>query len=419
MEKKVANNKLFFYLFSIFPLIDLLNGYLLSINNKLPVGTGYRLVILIYGVLIVFKNRIITHKDLSILLFINFVVFSTLTLVQAMFFNRSLSQIISDYTGLSKYFLWLVTALIFSEYLSSEGKLEKLTVKINLFFCLGMIIPYLLGIGNFTYANSSAGYKSFFFATNDLTYAFIILSSILSFYLIDQFNRSKSLYFVFLIFLYSLNLVCMLIIGTKSGIVYGGVNLIIVFFYLIFVKANVSYTFKFYLIQVLIILAVFFLVIGKNIVESMLDGIFDRIAYFYKVYEGNWIKILSSSRSIYLEDAWHNFLFYPKNYLILLFGFGAANRWALFGRQGGNIEMDFFDTAFSYGFVGSIVLIISFLYILKKYKTESGNKRYLYLFFVSLIYAFFTGHVFYSAMSAMIFGTVIGGMFIKRNKEVV
>ena len=292
----------------------------------MPIGTGYRLVILIYGVLIVFKNKIIAHKDLSILLFINFVVFSTLTLVQAMFFNRSLSQIMSDFTGLSKYFLWLVTALIFSEYLSSEGKLEKLTVKINLFFCLGMIIPYLLGIGNFTYANSSAGYKSFFFATNDLTYAFIILSSILSFYIIDQFNQSKSLYFVFLIFLYSLNLVCMLIIGTKSGIVYGGVNLIIVFFYLIFVKANVSYTFKFYLIQVLIILAVFFLVIGKNIVESMLDGIFDRIAYFYKVYEGNWIKILSSSRSIYLEDAWHNFLFYPKNYLILLFGFGAANR---------------------------------------------------------------------------------------------
>lgn len=419
MEKKVANNKLFFYLFSIFPLIDLLNGYLLSINNKLPIGTGYRLVILIYGVLIVFKNKIIAHRDLSILLFINFVVFSTLTLVQAMFFNRSLSQIMSDFTGLSKYFLWLVTALIFSEYLSSEGKLEKLTVKINLFFCLGMIIPYLLGIGNFTYANSSAGYKSFFFATNDLTYAFIILSSILSFYIIDQFNQSKSLYFVFLIFLYSLNLVCMLIIGTKSGIVYGGVNLIIVFFYLIFVKANVSYTFKFYLIQVLIILAVFFLVIGKNIVESMLDGIFDRIAYFYKVYEGNWIKILSSSRSIYLEDAWHNFLFYPKNYLILLFGFGAANRWTLFGRQGGNIEMDFFDTAFSYGFVGCVVLVVSLAYIVKKYKSELGNKRYLYLFFVSLIYAFFTGHVFYSAMSAMIFGTVIGGMFIKRNKEVV
>lgn len=419
MEKKVANNKLFFYLFSIFPLIDLLNGYLLSINNKLPIGTGYRLVILIYGVLIVFKNKIIAHKDLSILLYINFVVFSTLTLVQAMFFNRSLSQILSDFTGLSKYFLWLVTALIFSEYLSSEGKLEKFTVKINLFFCLGMIIPYLLGIGNFTYANSSAGYKSFFFATNDLTYAFIILSSILSFYIIDQFNRSKSLYFVFLIFLYSLNLICMLIIGTKSGIVYGGVNLIIVFFYLIFVKSNVSYTFKFYLIQVLIILAVFFLVIGKNIMESMLDGIFDRIAYFYKVYEGNWIKILSSSRSIYLEDAWHNFLFYPKNYLILLFGFGAANRWTLFGRQGGNIEMDFFDTAFSYGFVGCVVLVVSLAYIVKKYKSELGNKRYLYLFFVSLIYAFFTGHVFYSAMSAMIFGTVIGGMFIKRNKEVV
>ncbi|EOA6374016.1 TPA: O-antigen ligase family protein [Enterococcus faecalis] len=419
MEKKVANNKLFFYLFSIFPLIDLLNGYLLSINNKLPVGTGYRILILFYGVLILFKNKVIAHKDLSLLLFVNFVVFSTLTLVQAMFFNRSLSQIMSDFTGLSKYFLWLVTALIFSEYLSSEGKLEKLTVKINLFFCLGMIIPYLLGIGNFTYANSSAGYKSFFFATNDLTYAFIILSSILSFYIIDQFNRSKSLYFVFLIFLYSLNLICMLIIGTKSGIVYGGVNLIVVFFYLIFVKTNVSYTFKFYLIQVLIILAVFFLVIGKNIVESMLDGIVDRISYFYKVYEGNWIKILSSSRSIYLEDAWHNFLFYPKNYLILLFGFGAANRWTLFGRQGGNIEMDFFDTAFSYGFVGSIVLIVSFIYILKKHKTESGNKRYLYLFFISLLYAFFTGHVFYSAMSAMIFGTVIGGMFIKRNKEVV
>ena len=81
--------------------------------------------------------------------------------------------------------------------------------------------------------------------------------------------------------------------------------------------------------------------------------------------------------------------------------------------------MDFFDTAFSYGFVGCVVLVVSLAYIVKKYKSELGNKRYLYLFFVSLIYAFFTGHVFYSAMSAMIFGTVIGGMFIKRNKEVV
>ncbi|NBJ47417.1 hypothetical protein C6N01_14635 [Enterococcus faecalis] len=416
MENKTVNNNLFFYLFSIFPVIDLFNGYLLSVDNKIPVGTVYRILILFYGLFILIKSKMMTHKDLSILLIINFVAFSTLTLLQALFFNNSISHIMSDFTSLSKYFLWIVTALVFSEYLSDESQLEKLMVKINVYFSLGMIIPYLLGEGNFTYTNSSAGYKSFFFATNDLTYAFIILSSILSFYIVNQFNKSKSGYLIFLIFLYGLNLMCMLIIGTKSGIVYGVINLTILFFYLIFIKSNVSYTIKFYLIQCLIILSLFFLVIGKDIVVSMLDGVVDRISYFYKVYEGNWIKILSSSRSIYLEDAWKNFLLYPKNYLIIIFGFGATNRWLFFGRQGGNIEMDFFDTAFSYGFLGIAVLLVSLAYILKKYNKGFGNPRYLYLFFVSLIYAFFTGHVFYSAMSAMIFGVVIGGMFIKSNK---
>ncbi|MFC0616342.1 hypothetical protein [Enterococcus faecalis] len=415
MENKTVNNNLFFYLFSIFPVIDLFNGYLLSVDNNVPVGTLYRILILFYGLFILIKNKILKHKDLLIILTINFAVFSTLTLVQAMFFNNSISHVISDFTVLSKYLLWIITALIFSEYLSDESQLEKHMVKINVYFSLGMLIPYLLGIGNFTYTNSNAGYKSFFFATNDLTYAFIILISILSFHIVDQFNQSKSGYFIFLIFLYGLNLICMLIISTKSGIIYGVVNLTILLFYLIFVKSNVSYAFKFYLIQVLIILSLFFLVIGKDIIESMLDGVINRIAYFYKVYEGNWIKILSSSRSIYLEGAWKNFLIYPKNHLIILFGFGTANRWVFFGRQGGNIEMDFFDTAFSYGFLGIAVLITSLAYIVKKYKKETGNTRYLYLFFVSVIYAFFTGHVFYSAMSAMIFGVVIGGLFIKRN----
>ncbi|WP_348921852.1 O-antigen ligase family protein [Enterococcus rotai] len=419
---KVENNndtkQLFFYFFSLFPLVDLLNGYLLSINHGLPVGTAYRLVLLGWIVMILLKEGVKKHSSLALVAFINVVIFSLLNLVQALFFSHSVSQIMTDFTALSKYFLWLGIALVFSEHIQEKKQLEKLVVRVNTFFSAGVIIPYVLGIGNFTYSNSKAGYKSFFFATNDLTYAFVILSTLLSFYLITQFSREKSSYFIFLTLLYGTNLICMLLIGTKSGIGYGVVNLLVAFIYLIFIKSSISYNFKFFLIQTLLILLLFFLVIGKDMVLSVLDGVIDRMSYFYKVYEGNWVKILSSSRSIYLEDAYTGFLKYPLNYCILWFGFGAANRWSLFGRHGGYIEMDFFDTLFSYGFIGLALLIVSLVYLVIKCKKEQGDKRYLYLFFVSLVYAFLTGHVFYSAMSSMIFGLVISGMFITKERKV-
>ncbi len=73
----------------------------------------------------------------------------------------------------------------FGNYLS-VNKLARLTILLDVFLIGGLLIPYVLGLGNSTY-DDAAGFKGFYFATNDIAYAFLIMLFLLAGFL---FNRS-------------------------------------------------------------------------------------------------------------------------------------------------------------------------------------------------------------------------------------
>lgn len=73
----------------------------------------------------------------------------------------------------------------FRNYLS-VNKLARLTILLDVFLIGGLLIPYVLGLGNSTY-DDAAGFKGFYFATNDIAYAFLIMLFLLAGFL---FNRS-------------------------------------------------------------------------------------------------------------------------------------------------------------------------------------------------------------------------------------
>lgn len=403
-ESKQKSTKILLYFVGVFPIIDFINGVFLSEGVSIPIGSLYRIGLFVILLLLFINDKKLIGSSFGILFILSMTAFLLILAVQTIYFDNSYSILFNDTSAITKYLLWFLLALLFSKI--SEREITNLFIFIDVLFVIGLIIPYFLGLGNFTYANSNAGYKSFFYATNDLTYVLVILCTILLFYLIQCFTKKEwSNLFMFSI-LYLANCYCLLLIGTKTGIVYSVASLLITVLYLLFFKLDIPFQIKFLLSQIILVGSIFSLFWGKNLFSDMIQGTIDRITYFYDLYDGNWVKILSSSRSIYFEDAVTNFVNYPQNHWIFLFGFGVENRWSFFGRAGGYIEMDFLDTFFSYGAIGIIIFLLPIIYLAYRiFKNRLFNK-YAFLLLVTLGFAATSGHVFYSAMSATILGLI-------------
>lgn len=403
-ESKQKSTKILLYFVGVFPIIDFINGVFLSEGVSIPIGSLYRIGLFVILLLLFINDKKLIGSSFGILFILSMTAFLLILAVQTIYFDNSYSILFNDTSAITKYLLWFLLALLFSKI--SEREITNLFIFIDVLFVIGLIIPYFLGLGNFTYANSNAGYKSFFYATNDLTYVLVILCTILLFYLIQCFTKKEwSNLFMFSI-LYLANCYCLLLIGTKTGIVYSVASLLITVLYLLFFKSDIPFQIKFLLSQIILVGSIFSLFWGKNLFSDMIQGTIDRITYFYDLYDGNWVKILSSSRSIYFEDAVTNFVNYPQNHWIFLFGFGVENRWSFFRRAGGYIEMDFLDTFFSYGAIGIIIFLLPIIYLAYRiFKNRLFNK-YAFLLLVTLGFAATSGHVFYSAMSATILGLI-------------
>lgn len=148
---------------------------------------------------------------------------------------------------------------------------------------------------------------------------------------------------------------------------------------------------------------------------EIISGTYERTIYFYYLYNGDLIRLLTSSRSDFLEGGMYYFLMGPTPIFTLLFGQGFESRLEQFGRLG-LIEMDFFDSLFGLGIFGIILLILPLGYFSVTAIKNQDNKVYSYTFLVILFYGFFAGHVLFSALSSTLFGLVCGGIILSKKE---
>ncbi|EHZ5578670.1 O-antigen ligase family protein, partial [Enterococcus faecalis] len=336
-------------------------------------------------------------------------VFGILVVIQAIYFNNSLNDIISDGGSIVKYLLLFLICIIFLEYQVSIKRFLTFILCINFFLIAGLWIPYIFKVGNYTYQNSEAGFKGFYFATNDITYAFTMFSTIILISIVHQYTTNRYYFIKCHWGIFFLNLASLFLISTKFGLAYLLLMIFYIVYNFIFFNERVNARLKFLFVYLVIASIIFIVVVGHSYIFQHLSNLFSRISYFYYYYDGNWIDVLTSSRSIYLKNAIELFKEFPNSHLILWFGFGFSKRVTLFGRAG-NIEMDFLDTLFSFGIIGMSLLIVTLMFLFFKIK-DKGR----YLFILTLVYAASSGHVFYSGMSTMIFGIVLARILKKEN----
>ncbi|WP_429968501.1 O-antigen ligase family protein [Enterococcus sp. DIV2371] len=334
-------------------------------------------------------------------------------LLQSVFLQYSWSWMIADLSVYVKYLLWiLIPYFVYQrKELISKVRYDRLFIIISVLFTLGLLIPYLLGLGYQTYDNSDAGYKGYFFANNDTSFAFIVSITFTVQALIDSIKEQTHRRSLFLGGLFAGNFICLVLVGTKTGIFYGLVTL----FYLLWrlVKGIKRQA----LMQQLFIwlfsfFGIFWLFIqGFPLMIQAVEGTYLRLVYFYHLFDGDLVRLISSSRSDFLIGGMSAFLEDEWRHFTMIFGQGFEYRLANFGRLG-LIEMDFFDTLFGQGFLGTSLLLIMGAYFLYLAFQPSKRSVYSLALVVVFFYSFFAGHVLYSALSSTFLGLICGGIIL-------
>ncbi|WP_461203267.1 O-antigen ligase family protein [Enterococcus sp. N342-3-1-2] len=410
--KRKIGIRVFMLFVAIFPVIDVLNGLFLSLNVPIPVGVIYRLLFFLFLILMIMSEKI--PCSYYTYLTYGFVVLTlTLFILQVIFLQYTWRWVIEDSSVYVKYLLWMLIPYYIYQRKQEISKLhyDSLLIIISVLFTLGLLIPYFLGLGYQTYDNSDAGYKGYFFANNDTSFAFIVSITFTLQALLVSVKQQSHRFSMFYAVLFAGNLICLVLVGTKTGVFYG----ISVMGYLL-IRLIVGVERKARIQQMIIWLVSISTVLwiflqGLPLLMQGFEGTYLRIVYFYHLFDGDLVRLISSSRSDFLAGGMAAFLSDDARNFTILFGQGFEYRLAHFGRLG-LIEMDLFDTLFGQGFIGVCLLCISLAYY--GWLSFQPHKRsvYSYAFIVVLFYSFFAGHVLYSALSSTLFGLICGGIIL-------
>lgn len=407
----------FLFLTMIFPLVDTANGFFIAVGLAIPIGQVYRVCFVLY-----IGFEILTHQILKTIFTILVGIFITgniiLMLLQAIILQNSANWIVSDLNSLIKYFLWILIPYFCYQRSQelAEVNLSHFFKIINGAFILCLLIPYVLGQGTYTYTASAAGFKGFFYAQNDLSCVFIVLISLACAELLQSIKNRWNWETLISLFIFFGDLICILLIGMKTGIVYEGLILVYLIISLIFSKNYYSVENR----GITIIGCLLFLLVmafrGLGVATKMLSQTWVRLTYFYHLYNGDLIRLITSSRSEYLKASFEKFTADRYSIFVLLCGQGPTYRVENFGRLGLS-EMDFFDLFFNYGIIGIILFLIVIIFLLREAFKRKNFSIYSFCFIVVLVYSFFAGHVLYSAISATIFGLIIGSVYLNNQDE--
>ncbi len=416
-QNKPLNIYFFFIIMSIFPLIDFLNGLFLSFHIPLPLGTAYRFFCLIYLAVCILHAGL--KKDFYTLLTIVFIVGSLMLLfLQAIILQNSASILFADLAVFTKFFLWVLIAYFVYQRkeIFSTMKYNKIFLIVSILYTLAMLIPYFLNVGNQAYVNSNAGYKSFFFASNDLTIAFMINATFVGFLFIKALEKKAVIQTLALMMLYLGIIVTLILISTKTGIIYGVLFTAGILVHFLLFQKGFKPIYRLIIFVIAVAVLTGLVVAGWDFIVSATSGMVDRITYFYRLYNGNLIRLLTSSRSDYMAVGYDFFADNRNNFLIPLIGFGFEYRLIHFERYG-LIEMDPVDGLYALGFIGVVLTTIMLGYFFFLSLKKQIRSIYTIAFIVFMFYSISAGHVMFSASSSTMLGLVCGGILLQKYKH--
>lgn len=398
----VRLNRMILFLMYFLLVVDSINGYILRNNfGFIRISQIYKTVIMLLMIISVFLQ--VKKKNYKKLILVLFIILFPIT-TKLLFIKIDL-QLISNITMYLKYIAIVITFLFFKLIVSDffflyKDRIYKI-IHYNYCVILLNILLGVLGLG-FNQYGGGVGTRGFFYSGNELSALYMIFTA---YYLFFFCKRGKTHYTIFSL----LSIVLSMLLSTKVAIFS---TLILIVLTPVYMRKKGEKSFLNITPRKIILFAcASFIFIYFIIVYLENSGLLDRWIYFYE-REGNLFISLLSGRDDFLKSEWNRFI---SEYTLFEY---------VFGRSGivKNIEIDFFDTLFAYGFIGLFVLMFFWAYLIvnsyKKGKHEGGY--YSFMIFVMdillLLVSFFAGHIFYSGLAGIFIGLFNGLMYYKDDR---
>lgn len=368
-----AEKIVFLLLFNIL-LIDLIGGYVLSTGNETSIMVIYKSALFV--AILYFLRR-----DTTFLLYITSILFFSFLLFCFHFINGTGEYFSSKIILISRFNLNISVFLFLSNRIkNSQLFFFKLKCLLNFNFIVIFfsVVLGVFGFGRATYEGADVGSKGFFEGGNDIGIAFLAISYFklsLSYYYKRPFYQKG--------FLITIILITAIATTTKAIIIGSLVSILFINMY--YMQSNV-------IVKYIKALSITFILAFVIYQGALISGIYERLVFVLDLHDF-WF-IIFSGRNEFASIVFQQF---TKSSLELkTFGFDQLY----------NIEMDFFDILFNFGYIGLIYFLMLFLFIqfriricIIQGKIFASQIRYLFTFivFIGLI----SGHVLFSTQGGL------------------
>lgn len=406
MKLSFSSKKVWYYIVVLTPIVDTINGYFLytkgiteasGATSSASIGTYYRAL----AILIMLYFSLIKHPSKWNIISVNILMYFPIVSVIKGLIDRAI------FSYLSYALKWIYPPLLIIGFFSAYkfdlntglDDVKKVLYIFSYSFPFLLIFEYIFELGRLTYYN--AGFKGFFYSTNDISFCLIVgfivgLSDFFGKYSIRGFLIS------------SINFLAIIILGTKSGILFSVISVFIIWLHNSFQNKK-KFIYSILLLGVAMIIGV---VTGYR----MRDEISNILLRYSNMFigtigssPGSFEKVmafLTSGRT----DRIHKFfsqLLYSKNYVLcFLTGWIRPDNATV-------IEMDFHDLLCQFGLIGFLILTVTYIKVFK-----SGIKKkfeYIYIFVLAILSAILGGHIISAALSGTVLAVVICCIYSEKN----
>ena len=395
MKRDLRINKrdnIIFGLFSLWLIVDSVNGFLLRNDIPIPVSQLFKLFVAILVVIRCYRHSNAQKLLLWITLY--------LLLYSANILWRG-EDFASSMILLSKFLTTCIFFLYFSFVAISNQKFFKKEAfkvfKINLIVFVGNILLGLLGIGYHSYTdNDGIGYCGFFYAINEMSGVVAALFPWAFYFFIKNISIKK--YYLASMVLF----VVAFLLSTKSGMLATALSFVLIT-YMYGGKAE----------RMLIAVGTVLLVIIAAIyIQNLLNSevaVIQRFNYFLE--QRGVVDTITSGRLTYWEEEGREF--YDAGFVSQLFGLG-GNR---------TVEMDPYDALLNCGIVGLGMVLYIYIFFMKRpikkrIKTLEYSRVVWISNFLLIIISVIGGHILFSSMAGLFIALSNSTLYCRYEKNI-
>ena len=332
------------------------------------------------------------------------------------FFRGVEFSLMADIQYITRFCYCLVVVIAYSTMLKQDkrspeslrGFVDKVLCGSLIVLGLGVLVPYILGMGFYTYADPLGyrGSRGFFYAGNDITAVMMLMLPVVLVGWMEQKNVKKAGYPWLQAISAALGLMSMLIIGTKTSFLAAAVTLIVMGGYSLFMGLRKKdWQTALRLLVVLLLVLAILLVLLVVAESSPLETIWRSLSATKQYTEIADVEtVVLSGRTNKLDLAVADF----KAGLPLtgLVGMGR-------GSQAKIIEMDLIEVALYYGVLGAVAMLWLYLFqgvmtIVDLFRAFTlRNLAVCVALGLAVGYLFLAGHILFSVTAGFYFAFMI------------